>query len=165
MNAAAAAAANNININNSSASSSPNMDQKSNLCVTTDLQQQHHFNPKSMGFPDINAFAQQQQHSLSSSCSNSSTSSSKSSSHNGLNQQQKQQQEAAAQAFYQQNPTMNAALAALMAQYPQNPALGPLFNPSAIAAMSQVQGANPMQSLMNNLLSSLMNKDQSAGNC
>ncbi len=153
----AAAAASHIN---SSASSSPNMDHKSGLCLTAE-QQQHHFNPKPMGFPDINVLAQQR-NSLSSSCSNSSTSS-KSSSQNGLNQQQKQLQEAAS--YYQHNPSMNAALAALMTQYPQNAALGPLFNSSAIAAMSQVPGANPMQSLMNNLLNSLMNKDQSAGNC
>lgn len=156
MNAAANAAA-----VNSSASSSPNMDQKSNLMVNTN-NSEHHFNPKSMGFPDINHLAQQQ-HSLSSSCSNSS-SSSKSSSH-GLNQ--KAQLEAELAGFnggYQPNPQMNAALAAL-SQYHQGPGMAPIFNPSAIAAMAQLQGnGNPMQSLVNNLLSNLMSKDQSAGN-
>lgn len=144
MNAAAAA---------SSASSSPNMDQKSNLQVNTADQ----YGQKSLGFPDINALAQQQQHSLS---SNSSTSS-KSSSH-GLNANKIEESLASFNGYPQNMSSMNAAIAALASQYPGNPGLAPLFNPSAMAAMAQLQNANPMQNLMNNLLNGIINKDQSA---
>lgn len=63
---------------------------------------------------------------------------------------------------------MNAALAALASQYPTGP-FG--LNPSALAAMAQMHHSTggtpnvPMQNLMTNLLSGIMNKDQVAGNC
>lgn len=152
MNAAAAAAANNQSSNSSSPS---HMDSKANLCINTAQQQEHQFGQqqKPIGFPDINALAQQ--HSLS---SNSSTSS-KSSSHEappGFN-------------GFPVGNSMNAALAALASQYPNAP-FG--LNP-ALAAMAQMHHSTggvasnaPMQNLIvTNLLSGLMNKDQAAGNC
>jgi hypothetical protein len=148
--AAAAAAAANQSSNSSSPSNMDNSNQK--LCINTQAQdQQYGQQQKPIGFPDINALAQQQ-HSLS---SNSSTSS-KSSSH-----------EAPAGFNFPGNNSMNAALAALASQYPGAP-FG--LNPSALAAMAQIQingqaPTVPMQNLMTNLLSGLMNKDQAAGNC
>lgn len=147
MNAAAAAAA-------SSTSSSPNMEQKSNLCVNTGSDQYVH---KQLGFnPDMTGI--NQQHSLSSSCSNSSSVSNKSS--HGLTKMD----DSSFSNGYSQNASINTALAVLASQYPANSAINPIFNPSAMAAMAHLQN-NPMQNLMTSLLGNLINKDQSAGNC
>jgi hypothetical protein len=57
--------------------------------------------------------------------------------------------------------SLNAALAALAAQYPAAPFLIAQMNQHAAPGPSP----NPMHSLMTNLLSGLINKEPSAGNC